>query len=363
MNNTLSKQLLLASSALTRLALHADQDPKVEKIFDKIEDYLSTVDDKIADTYVMRKFRQLRKEYKTSLIPQIVEYLSKNGLNPQDNAIPVFRDLKQVKELIDNNPTTLRTLAPDKDRTKNAAEVVKFLGMLTSNQSPLRVIVEKLNSMDLRKEADRVQTFIKDAQGISDTVSRVVVNASTSKTSARPGGESTSKVKDMSGYLKSFYSALEKGDKARAKGYIDTYGSLIHRSPSPAKAQAAWKDMQAAFDAKYPGERKKNAADQTSPAAVNVTDPIKAIKWKDMGGNIYVAILNITTKSNKKHLVGLRIDGRGNKNFRVDMKTLGPWEAIDGGDSKAPKTLQAAKTFAVQWVNAVVDQGDLHPRI
>lgn len=185
MNKNLSKKLLFASSALARIALHADQDPQVEKLFDKIEDYLTTkVDGNIADTYVMRKFRQLRKEYKTTLIPQIVEYLSKNGLNPQDNAIPVFRDLKQVQGLIDNNPAVQRTLAPDKNRVKNATEVVNFLGMLTNAQSPLRTVVEKLNSMDLRKEADRVQVFIKDAQGISDTVSRVVVNASVKRAKA-----------------------------------------------------------------------------------------------------------------------------------------------------------------------------------
>ncbi len=78
----------------------------------------------------------------------------------------------------------MRTLAPDKDRSKNAKEVVEFLGRLSGQQSPLRTIVEKLNSLDLRKEAEKVQNFIKDSQSISDTVSRVVVNASAKPLSA-----------------------------------------------------------------------------------------------------------------------------------------------------------------------------------
>lgn len=184
-------QLLYVARNLEKIALQVDKDPKIEDLLNKIEDYLGTLSEEVVDTYLWRKFRTLRNEYKVSLIPQIIENLSKNGVNTQDNSIPVFRDLNKVKLMLEANPPTHRKMAPDKDREASGKLVAEFLDKLTSTAGPLRPLVEKLNGLDLRKEAQTVQTFIKDAHGISDTVKRVVLTAST-----KTGSDSALEVRD-----------------------------------------------------------------------------------------------------------------------------------------------------------------------
>lgn len=63
----------------------------------------------------------------------------------------------------------------------------------------------------------------------------------------------------------------------------------------------------------------------------------------------------------RKVSVALRIDARDKGALRVDMHTLGPWEAIDGGVPQ--RTLISAKVLAERWVSAANAQKTLHPRV
>ena len=79
--------------------------------------------------------------------------------------------------MLENEDIGFEKLAPDRDRKKKAQEVQEFLKRLTMvQQAPLRDVVEKLNGLDFRGEAQKVQTFIQDASRIYDVLDRVIVN-------------------------------------------------------------------------------------------------------------------------------------------------------------------------------------------
>ena len=59
--------------------------------------------------------------------------------------------------------------------------------------------------------------------------------------------------------------------------------------------------------------------------------------------------------------VAFRLDGRDGDFFRVDMGALTGWEAIDGGETSAPKTRQAAVALAHNYLTRVREQGTMHP--
>ena len=61
--------------------------------------------------------------------------------------------------------------------------------------------------------------------------------------------------------------------------------------------------------------------------------------------------------------VDFRLDGRDGDFYRVDKHTLGPWEAIDGGEQSAPRTLPAAKAMGAKWIAAASEQHTLTPRV
>lgn len=144
---------------------------------DKVEALLNKVEAAKDDTYIWRKWRTLRKEYKLALIPQIKEYLEKNfGVNAQDNNLPIIRNLDKLEIALENTDVGTESLAQDKERAAKGKQVIAFLDRLARVQgAPLAGIVELLNSLDLRKEANTVAEFIKNSKSISDTVQRVVV--------------------------------------------------------------------------------------------------------------------------------------------------------------------------------------------
>lgn len=62
----------------------------------------------------------------------------------------------------------------------------------------------------------------------------------------------------------------------------------------------------------------------------------------------------------------LRIDGRGAATrgvWRCDMASFAIWEAIDGGEHRAPRTLKDARAFMKRWIAAVTEQKTLQPRM
>lgn len=58
----------------------------------------------------------------------------------------------------------------------------------------------------------------------------------------------------------------------------------------------------------------------------------------------------------------IRLDGRGGKFYRVDRGGWCGWEAVDGGEQSAPRTLRDAKALANDFLARVRDQGTLTPR-
>lgn len=165
------------TAASKRTALHAKSTPAIEEQMDKVEALLNKVEAAKDDTYIWRKWRTLRKEYKLALIPQIKEYLEKNfGVNAQDNNLPIIRNLDKLEIALENTDVGTESLAQDKERAAKGKQVIAFLDRLARVQgAPLAGIVELLNSLDLRKEANTVAEFIKNSKSISDTVQRVVV--------------------------------------------------------------------------------------------------------------------------------------------------------------------------------------------
>jgi hypothetical protein len=175
-NTRLATKLRFAASALQKVALNPQPSDGSDKLFEKIEAYLNTVDDSIMDTYAWRMFRDIKNSRKVNKIPQLIEHIAKRGLNPQDNAVPVFRDLRKLQLMLENDPTVVDTAPSDRRRIAAAKELKEFLTRLAAGErAPLRDVVSKLNSLDFRKEAKLVQTFIRDAQAISDTLDRVVI--------------------------------------------------------------------------------------------------------------------------------------------------------------------------------------------
>lgn len=177
-NARLAAKLRFAAAALQKVALKPQPatDSEAEKLFDKIETYLQSVDDSVMDTYAWKMFRALRSGLKVNLIPQLITYLAKHGLNPQDNAVPVFRDLRKLQLVLENMDTVVQNAPSDRKRIAEAKSLMEFIKRLAGDEkAPLRDVVAKLNSLELRKEAKTVQNFIRDIQAISDNLDRVII--------------------------------------------------------------------------------------------------------------------------------------------------------------------------------------------
>ncbi len=61
--------------------------------------------------------------------------------------------------------------------------------------------------------------------------------------------------------------------------------------------------------------------------------------------------------------ITFRLDGRKRGFYRADMADFSIWEAIDGGESSAPKTLREGKAFVQRYFHAIRAQGTMHPSI
>lgn len=61
--------------------------------------------------------------------------------------------------------------------------------------------------------------------------------------------------------------------------------------------------------------------------------------------------------------ISFRLDGRTGRFYRVDRRTVGPWESIDGGWRKAPRTMRDAVKFAENYLRQAETQGTLFPRM
>lgn len=167
-----------SATASVKTALHAKSTPAIEKAMDQIEELLGKIPNAAEDTYLWRKWRTLRNEYKLALIPQLQEYISKNFMISQDSKEnPILRRLDTLELAIEDAGVKSEKLAPDKKRIENGNKVVAFLDRLArAEDAPLRQMVAALNSLDLRKEADTVDAFIKASKAITDTVNRVVLD-------------------------------------------------------------------------------------------------------------------------------------------------------------------------------------------
>lgn len=63
---------------------------------------------------------------------------------------------------------------------------------------------------------------------------------------------------------------------------------------------------------------------------------------------------------NRRIVVHYRVDARESP-VRVDMRTVGPWEAIDGGVGF--ESTSEAKCWAVLHARMCEEQGTMHPRM
>jgi len=76
------------------------------------------------------------------------------------------------------------------------------------------------------------------------------------------------------------------------------------------------------------------------------------VKWDQVDHDLYIGTVS-------KNDIDFRVDGR-EKGYRVDMRTIGPWEAIDDG---VPfDTEKEAKAWAGAYYALVLEQGTVHPQ-
>ena len=92
---------------------------------------------------------------------------------------------------------------------------------------------------------------------------------------------------------------------------------------------------------------------------------MSAIKWQFFhntyfGTTVDIKFVNDRTKRKDRYYkVAFRIEPTLSGSYRVDMKTIGPWEAIDGG--KAPTSLRDAKALVERWVAEATEKRTLTP--
>jgi hypothetical protein len=91
-------------------------------------------------------------------------------------------------------------------------------------------------------------------------------------------------------------------------------------------------------------------------------NPDDTLTWTPhVGGKVYGASGKVTLESKRVVNVSLRVDARDESNIRVDMATLGLWEAIDDGEGFS--TVGEAQRFAKAWLKAAQAEGTLSPRV
>lgn len=167
---------VLEKTALDPAGQRAKSIPRADAMIENIRKYLETLPDEIMGPRQWKWVNEIQNRYKINFIPMLAEYLARSGLNPKDNAVPVFRDLDKLRLVLENEDIAFEKLAPDRDRIRKAREIQEFLRRLSAApNAPLRDVVEKLNNLDFRNEASTVQRFIKDSQAISDVLERVII--------------------------------------------------------------------------------------------------------------------------------------------------------------------------------------------
>lgn len=166
----------LEKTALDPHGQRARSIPAADRVIETIQSALDKLPEEMMTTRQWKWWNEIQNKYKVNFIPMLTNYLAGEGLNPNDKSNTVFRDLSRLQVILENSDIVQDKLAPDKNRIKTARELQEFLKRLAiSTSAPLRDVVEKLNGLDFRSDADKVQKFIRDAQAISDTLERVIV--------------------------------------------------------------------------------------------------------------------------------------------------------------------------------------------
>jgi len=83
------------------------------------------------------------------------------------------------------------------------------------------------------------------------------------------------------------------------------------------------------------------------------------IKWQKASEHVMTAIVDMPCKDQKLRTIALRIDRR-TQPYRVDMRDLGPWEAIDRGDGV--HSISEAEALAASFVRAAIAQSTYRPK-